>query len=398
MSENGADRNGFVPREVEVWPDAVDGSVLLDGLVGEISRYAVLPKYAPEALALFVVHTYGYELREVSTYIAVESPEKQCGKTTLLAVLSEMVNRPVVSSNISPPAFFRVIEEFRPTLLIDEADTYLRGNDELRGILNAGYTKKTAFVVRVANEKIRSSNSETRNKLQSEMIESSNGSPELNSNRRPTLARFSSWCPKVIAAIGRLPDTLADRCIVVRMQRKTAAEQCARVRDLDGEVLRRQCARFVRDHRGEISGATPSVPKGLNDRAADIWEPLLAIAELAGEEWAKKAREAAEALTSAAQENNPASSLFMDIMLVFAAAKSDRVFSRELTQQLNEFRERPWQNLCRGRVMNEAWLAHYLRPYGVVTRTVRAGDLRAKGYYLDDFKDVFKRYLPKSEL
>src|SRR5947208_1489958 len=81
-------------------------------------------------------------------------PERQCGKTTLLTVLSELVNRPVVSSNVSPPALFRAIEELRPTLLIDEADTFLKGNDEFRGILNAGYTRKTAFVLRVANQAV----------------------------------------------------------------------------------------------------------------------------------------------------------------------------------------------------------------------------------------------------
>ena len=110
----------------------------------------MLPKWGPEVLALWVVHTYAYDLRGVSTYVGVESPVKRCGKTTLLSVLSELVSRPVVAANISSSAFFRVIEEARPTLLIDEADTWLQGNEMLRGILNSGYTRKTAFVVRVA--------------------------------------------------------------------------------------------------------------------------------------------------------------------------------------------------------------------------------------------------------
>src|SRR5207253_1094825 len=97
-------------------------------------------------------HTYVFQFRDVTTYIGIESPEKRCGKTTLLSVLSELVNRAVVSTNISPSAFFRVIEEASPTLLIDEGDTFLQGNDELRGILNSGYSRKTAFVVRVTNE------------------------------------------------------------------------------------------------------------------------------------------------------------------------------------------------------------------------------------------------------
>jgi hypothetical protein len=127
----------------------VDGQMLLNDLESLLQKYVVLPTFAPETLALWVLHTYAFELRDVSTYLGVESPEKRCGKTTLLSVLNRLVNRPVAAANISPSAFFRVIEEMRPTLLIDEADTFLRGNDEIRGILNAGYTRDTAYVVRV---------------------------------------------------------------------------------------------------------------------------------------------------------------------------------------------------------------------------------------------------------
>src|SRR5258707_14373486 len=135
---------------VEPWPSPVIGHVLLDALVRELSRFLIFPKWAAETFALWIVHTFAFQLRDICTYIAVESPEKECGKSTLLTVLSNFVNRPVVSSNISSSAFFRVIEEFLPTLLLDEGDTNLRGSDELRGILNAGYSKPNAFVWRVA--------------------------------------------------------------------------------------------------------------------------------------------------------------------------------------------------------------------------------------------------------
>src|SRR5262249_32752722 len=124
MSEIRADRKVFEFTEPELWTEPVNGTELLDELVNTISRHVVLAKWAAETLALFVVHTYAFELRDVSTYVAVESPEKECGKSTLLSMLNELVNRPVLSSNISPSAFFRVIEEARPTLLIDEADTF----------------------------------------------------------------------------------------------------------------------------------------------------------------------------------------------------------------------------------------------------------------------------------
>src|ERR1043166_2671383 len=128
------------------------GAKLLDELAEVLRRFVVLPKWGAETLALWVLHTYAFEWREVSTYIGIESPEKRCGKTTLLEVLSRLVNRPVVAANVSPSAFFRVIEETRPTLLIDEGDTFLQGNDELRGVLNTGYRRDTGYVLRVASD------------------------------------------------------------------------------------------------------------------------------------------------------------------------------------------------------------------------------------------------------
>jgi len=193
--------------------------------------------------------------------------------------LSKLVHRPVAAANISSPAFFRVTEEMGPTLLIDEADTFLAGNDELRGILNAGYSRETAYVVRVQSLK---SNVQSQEPPALSPIESgrADGAREELPAAHSKLARFSCWCPKAIARIGRLPETLADRCIVIRMERKRMSEECERLRELDGAGLRARCERFVEEHGEEIGKARPEIPEGLNDRAADIWEPLLALAKL----------------------------------------------------------------------------------------------------------------------
>src|SRR6516225_561445 len=124
-------------------------------MVREKRRFVVFPKWGAETFALWDLHTYAWQLREVATYIAIESPEKECGKSTLITLLSHFVNRPAVSSNISPSAFFRVIEELQPTLLIDEADTNLRGKDDLMGILNSSYTRATGFVWRICYDPVR---------------------------------------------------------------------------------------------------------------------------------------------------------------------------------------------------------------------------------------------------
>src|SRR5438093_3221857 len=185
-----------------------------------------MPKWADVASPLWVVHTFAFELRRVSTYLGIESPEKECGKTTLMTLLSRLVNRPAVAANISSPAFYRAIEELRPTLLIDEADTLLPGNAQLRGILNAGYTREMAYVLRVVNE--------------------AGGSK---------LARYSCWGPKAIAQIGHLPDTLRTRCIILPMQKKTEEEACEPLPEGDATLarLRAQCARFVQDNADTIA-------------------------------------------------------------------------------------------------------------------------------------------------
>ncbi len=214
----------------------LDGAVL-DEIAGLLKRYVILPKWAAETLALWVIHTYSYQLRDVTAYIGVESPEKRCGKTTLLSVMAELVCDPEIAANISPPAFFRVIAEKQPTLIIDEADTLLRGNDPLRGILNAGHNRKTGFVLRVVHERPPSLSSTIRALLSQPVKTPGGGTGPTgqppgghagaggptgaeNFSSEGGLKRFSCWCPKILAAIGRLPDTLADRCIIIRMQRK----------------------------------------------------------------------------------------------------------------------------------------------------------------------------------
>jgi hypothetical protein len=408
--------------ETEPWGEAVDGKALLDELAGLVRRYVVLPRWGADTLALWVLHTYAFELRDVTTYLGIESPEKRCGKTTLLTLLSELVSRPIVAANISSPAFFRVIEEARPTLLIDEADTLLRGNDKLRGILNAGYGRKTAFVVRVASEARgagrrrveegtdRGTANPSPSPKGGEVDGANQGAaiPPLQGGGATSpvprdcdgtkLVKFSCWCPKAIAVIGRLPETLADRCLVIRMQRKTPNEKCERLRNLQTTALRRQCARFVRDEGAKIACARPEIPAELNDRAADIWEPLLALAELAGGDWPERGRQAAVGLTASAQEANPIGSLLFDIFVLFTANNAERMFSRELTRGLDGFSDRPWMELKKGKEVSELWLAQQLRPYGVRPRSVRIGEERGKGYMGEELMDVFRRYMPRSEI
>ena len=350
-------------------PQTTDRGVLLTELRDVINRYLVLPEMAAEALALWVVHTYAFPLRPVTTYIGVVSPEKRCGKTTLLEVLRQLANNALAASNISPPALFRVIQESQPTLLIDEADTFLQGRDELAGILNAGYRRDNAFVVRVADRK--------------------KGTSEL--------ARYSCWCPKVMAAIGRLPDTLADRCIVITMQRKMPGETRERLRSLDVTEYRQRCADFVREHSDAIAQARPDIPAALNDRAADIWEPLLAIADLAGGGWPRLARQAAQKLSAYEDDITLVGYFLKDLRDWMRIKTADRMLSRDIVAAFNPAHNRPWEDLRRGREINELWLSRQMKDLGVRSKAIRVGRATGKGYLLPDIEAACRRYVPNAD-
>jgi putative DNA primase/helicase len=193
------------------------------------------------------------------------SPTKRCGKTSVLIVLYFLTPRSELSSNITAPALFRYIADVRPTLLIDEADSFVKDNEELRGILNSGHTKAAANVIRNIDHKPR---------------------------------RFSTWAPKALATIRSVADTLEDRAIVVQLQRKPPTATVAPLRRRDSQefaALRSQAARWAIDNFDPLVDADPQLPNGLNDRAFDNWRPLLAIADRAGGEWPQKAHQAAPA-------------------------------------------------------------------------------------------------------
>jgi hypothetical protein len=184
------------------------------------------------------------------------------------------------------------------------------------------------------------------------------------------------------------------------MQRKRGDEMCERLRNLEAGSLRERCEQFAAEHRDAIARAKPEIPESLNDRAADIWEPLFAIADIADGDWPQKARAAAVAVTAAAQESNPAAALLFDIGITFILKQTERVFTYELLEYLNShrFAGRPWAEGLRGKPVTDMWLAEQLRPFGVRPRLLRVQDRVGKGYMFSDMQELFQRYVPASEL
>jgi putative DNA primase/helicase len=251
---------------VEPWDEPVDGTELLEELRASFRRFIVLPNGADTVLSLWSLMTYAIDYVGVAPILAVVAPEKRCGKTTALDVLSLLVNRPLATSNISTAALFRSIEKWTPTLLIDEFDSFLRGNDELRGVLNSGHTRQTAFVLRCVGDE---------------------AEPK----------RFSTWGPKAVAGIGELPATLADRSLPIRLRRALPDEagRIEKLRHADKAAfneLARKAARWVQDNGAAINAARPTMPDQLSNRAADNAEPLLAIATAIGSDSAVLGRSA----------------------------------------------------------------------------------------------------------
>jgi putative DNA primase/helicase len=252
---------------------------------------------------------------------------------------------------------------------VDEADTFLDGRDDLRGVLNAGHDRQSATVLRCSGDELE---------------------PRL----------FRVFAPVAIAAIGRLPDTLMDRSIVIEMRRKTGSESVERLRRVEREVLAeipRRCARWVADRLEELRRARPAIPADLDDRAADNWEALLAIADAADGPWPQRARLTAlrlsAARTAADDGEDFAVQLLADVRLVFDARREDRLTSKVLISALADLEGRPWAEVSRGRPITDRVLVRLIGRFGVRPRSIRIGDGTPKGYLRAELADAFDRYL-----
>lgn len=298
----------------EPWPEPVDGAALLNDISVLVSRYLVLPPAAADAVALWVLHTHCHDAADHAPVLAITSPEKRCGKTTLLHVITAVVPVPLSTANISAAAVFRAVERWRPTLLIDEADTFLCGDDDtLRGVLNSGHCRASAFVIRTVGD-----------------------------DHEPR--RFSTWSPKVIAAIGSLPGALADRSIDIRLQRARPGDKRQRYRPCHvaphTDELYRRAARWAADHLAGLADADPGLPEALHDRAQDNWRALIAIADAAGGEWPERARAAALALSGAdaTEDKSRGVMLLSDIRAVFRDRGCTRIASSDLSGALGRWK------------------------------------------------------------
>ncbi len=354
---------------------ATDGAGLLDDVRAFIKRFVALPSAAAEvAVTLWAAHTHLIGAFENTPRLALLSPEPGSGKTRALEILELLVPAPMHVLNASPAAIFRTIQSERPALLLDEVDTMFtrKGKDDehqdLRGLLNSGY-RAGAAIPRCVGP-------------------------------RHEVQMFPTFCAVALAGLGDLPDTLMTRSVVIRMRRRAPGEKVdpfrRRLHRYDGEDLRDRLATWAADIAFKVTDAYPTLPEDITDRPADVWEPLLSVAEAAGDEWPKLARAACVELVKAARTADSGSlgvRLLADLRTIFRG--EDQLFTETILERLRDLDEAPWSDL-RGKPLDARGLSSRLRQYGVSRTKVRIDKAVRQGYRAEDLHDPWQRYLPST--
>ncbi|MEU8609369.1 DUF3631 domain-containing protein [Actinoplanes sp. NPDC048791] len=353
-----------------------EGAAILDRLHTIITRYVILPSpEAIDAVALWTAATHAQPAWAHAPRLVIRAPEKRCGKSRLLDVVEGTCYKPLMTVNASTAAVYRSIGEGEPpTILLDEADTIFGGkqaeaNEDLRGLLNAGHQRNRP-TIRWNNVK----------------------------NQVETIATFAM---AALAGIGQMPDTIEDRAVVVKMRRRTRAEKVAPYRQRrDGPALRALASDLTTWLRGnlvELEAAEPDMP--LEDRAADTWEPLVAVADLAGGNWPERARRAAQALTAEREGDTEFSDrlrLLIDCRIVFGNLEA--IPSTILLERLKTLPEAPWAEYAGGG-LTAMKLGVLLKEYEICSENIRFTPPlgRVKGFHRAAFTDAWQRYCPPPE-
>lgn len=356
--------------------DTLDGAAILGDIADYLSRFVAYPsEHCLTAHMLWIAHAHLMDAWDSTPRLAVLSPEPGSGKSRVLEVTEPLVPRPVEAVNVTPAYLFRKVgdSEGAPTILYDEIDTVFgpkaKDNEEIRGLLNAGHRKHAKAGRCVVRGK------------------------EIHTEEIP------AYCAVAMAGLGALPDTILTRSIVIRMRRRAPGEKVEpyrrRVFLSEAELLRERLETWAAAIETDVTGVFPDMPVGIEDRDADVWEALLAVADAAGGDWPQRARVAAVTLVTESKGSTPSLGvqLLSDLKTVFSDA--DAMFTESILEALHALDESPWGDL-RGKPLDARGLSRFLSPYGVKSQTVRLGTGTAKGYRREDLHDPWARYLSVS--
>jgi putative DNA primase/helicase len=352
----------------ELWQEKVDGAQLLDDYADLFQRHVILPKGAAETLALWTVNTFCFERFDIFPRLTVTSPAPRCGKTTLLDMLRMCTARAINTSSVTAAAMFRLIDAHKPTLLVDECDTFLPRNEDLRGIINNGHAR-SGIVVRTVGD-----DHEAR--------------------------AFSCYAPVVLAGIGKMPNTIEERAIQLRLIRAMPNDHPARIDRITrqrAEKLRRKAARWTHDNSVALANIDPAMPDYMNHREADNWRPLFALALLVRDEyWIKMVKWCARHLIADANNDDALQLLALThIRDFFETEKLDRARTSSVVASLIDRDDAPWSAIPpKDHELTTQRLSKLIGTFDIKVRSPRDTDgVKRKFYYLADFKDAFTRYL-----
>lgn len=384
-----------LPEERPPAPPATAASTtaVLSQVEAFLRRFVAYPSdEARVAHVLWVAHTHLMDRWESTPRIAFQSPERGSGKTRALEATGPLVPNPVHAVNCTPAYLFRKVSTgpVLPTVLYDEIDTVFgpkaKDHEEVRGLLNAGHRRGAVAGRAVA----------------------------AGRNNKVTVEELPAYCAVALAGLGNLPDTISSRSVIISMRRRTAGERVepwrSRIHEAEAVPIFEALAEWAEGFPAEPDWPTP--PSGVEDRDADVWEPLLTIAAFAGDDWWRRACEAAVALT---REGKSASKtlgtqLLADLKVIFtgwhkvhleSGVEEGRPFAMQtsaLIAALCVDDDSLWREvLPGGRQITSRWLGQQLSQYGIRSYDIKWDGKNLKGYYMRDFEDAWDRYVGGEE-
>lgn len=361
--------------DVEPYGEAVNGDELAGEIYQLINNHIACDGNIPAVVTLWIFFTWCIDVSHFAPIAWINAPEKRCGKTTLAGLMGRMSKRPLLASNMSVATFFRTVDKFTPTLIIDEADTFIKKDEDLRGAINAGFSRDNCYFWRCVGD-----------------------------NLEPT--PFNVFGAKVISGIGKLPSTIVDRSIPLTLRRAMPEEKKQRLHELPQPVtdlVKAKLARWANDNMESVRTQTPPIPESIYNRAFDNWEILFKIATALGGNWLDRVTLASLAITeSEPVEPSLNEQLLVDIQTLFERHKLERISSKDLLagltgglgEDFGEHEPMIWETYNHGKPISDRQIAKRLKDFGIKSKQARFDDKNLMGYAKKDFADAFKRYLP----
>ena len=357
--------------DIEPYTSRVNGDELAHEILHIVKSHIVCNDAVAIAITLWIFFSWCIDVAYIAPIAWINAPEKRCGKTQLATLMGRMSKRSIMASNVSQSALFRTIERYKPTFVIDEADSFFHGDMDLKNIINCGFSRDNPYVWRCVGD-----------------------------NHEPI--PFDVFGAKIISGIGKLPSTVMDRSISLTLRRALPTEKRQRVKDIPKattETIKAKLARWADDNMDRVATSKPKLPETIYNREFDTWEILFQIADTLGNDWLKLVTNACLAITQTdSKEPSENEELLTDIKAICELQAVDSMATRDLLTALigadSDGLTKRWATSNKGQPMTDRQLAKRLKDFEIKSSKInKPNETQKRGYYLADFADAFKRYL-----